>query len=117
MACREQLGRVCGAHVAAEEPRADIPIIRRAAAARRWLRSGKRASSRALPTKTTNFPFHCIEWSQLAHHNKRITRRLARAHCKQCVSGIPSLFMRDHIPEGFLLFAFQLLFIFFLFSP
>ena len=48
-----------------------------------------------------------------AHHNKRITRRLARAHCKQCVSGIPSLFMRDHIPEGFLLFAFQL-FIFFL---
>lgn len=42
-----------------------------------------------------------------AHHNKRITRRLARAHCKQCVSGIPSLFMRDHIPEGFLLFAFN----------
>lgn len=98
----------------------DIPIIRSAAFEEQCASSaGGRVANGEVRAradaggrhKNYNFPFHCIEWPQrqpqLTHHNKRITPRLAhiRAHCKQCVSGIPSLFMPEHIPEGFLLFV------------
>lgn len=48
-----------------------------------------------------------------AHHNKRIMRRLSRLLIVNNAFREFPLFNRDHIPEGFLLFAFQMLLVFF----